>query len=206
MEVALDRVGKRFNREWIFREVTHLFTPDEPTVILGGNGSGKSTLLKLLAGYVRPSEGNLTYTNASTEVPTEHVFRYISYVAPYLNLYEDLRLEEALAFHFQFKSLRPGLTLDQLSERLYLENAGTKPIREFSSGMKQRVKLGLAIWSDTPLLFLDEPCSNLDQRGKDWYANLITEHSGNRTVIVCSNAQEEEYRFCRAQLEIERYK
>jgi ABC-type multidrug transport system ATPase subunit len=71
--------------------------------------------------------------------------------------------------------------------------------------MKQRLKLAQAIFSDTPLLLLDEPCTNLDKEGYGLYQNLIQENCTNKIVIICSN-EEAEIHFCNARIHINDYK
>jgi ABC-type multidrug transport system ATPase subunit len=86
-----------------------------------------------------------------------------------------------------------------------LENAVNKQIRNYSSGMRQRVKLAQSIFSDVPVVLLDEPCTNLDAAGIQLYHQLINEYCKNRMVIVSSN-DEVEYRFCNEKLNINDYK
>ena len=78
-------------------------------------------------------------------------------------------------------------------------------IKYFSSGMKQRLKLALAFCSDTPMLMLDEPTSNLDKQGVEWYLGLVQQFAAGRLTIICSN-QEHEYSFCTQHLDISDYK
>ncbi len=117
-----------------------------------------------------------------------------------------MTLSEMVKFHFSFKKLFSGFTEQQIIEVLELENAKNKQLRYFSSGMKQRVRLGLAILSDTPLLLLDEPTGNLDKKGVGWFRNLISDYSNERLLFICSNHQEQEYDFCRERLIMENYK
>jgi ABC-type multidrug transport system ATPase subunit len=83
-----------------------------------------------------------------------------------------------------------------------LEHARKKQLKNFSSGMRQRVKLTLAIASQTPLLFLDEPCANLDAVAKKWYGDLIRQFGNGRIIVVCSNSEKEEYFFCTRELNV----
>ena len=206
MEIRLENTGKRFNREWIFRGMSHSFQINNSYAVLGSNGSGKSTLLQMVCGFARPSEGEVFALVNNQRIEQDQIFRHISLATPYLGLYEDFYLNEILDFHFKFKPLKEGIDIHEIPELLQLGHALNRPIKQFSSGMKQRVRLGLAILSDTPFLFLDEPTSNLDQRGKDWYGNMVQAHSKDRMVMVCSNHQKEEIFFCQEQIEIEEYK
>ncbi|SNR31699.1 MULTISPECIES: ABC transporter ATP-binding protein [Hymenobacter] len=192
-------LSKRFAREWIFRNLTHAFHAGTATAILGPNGSGKSTLLNTLSGQLLPSEGTLTYAYQGKPVAVEEVPTYLAYAAPYLELIEELTLTELIQFHTRFKPLRPGLTPAALIELMYLEKSRHKLVRDFSSGMKQRLKLALALYAEAPLLLLDEPTTNLDRTGVDWYLEHVRATLAGRTVLVSSNVPEE-YDFCQEQL------
>src|SRR5437879_4212607 len=205
MQITLQNIGRRFNREWIFRNIDYTFTSGETYAILGPNGSGKSTLLQVLNGSLMPSAGNISYSLHDKSIEAEFVFNQLSLAAPYLELIEEFTLDEMTDFHFKFKPYRQGMNKEALINLLNLEGARHKLIRYFSSGMKQRLKLALAFCSDTPMLMLDEPTSNLDTQGVDWYLNLVQQYDADRLTIICSN-QQYEYSFCRYRLNISDYK
>ena len=205
MQIILEQIGRRFNREWIFKKIDYSFKSGESYAILGINGSGKSTLLQVISGSLTPSTGTLAYSLNHKEIAVEQVFQQLSIAAPYLELIEEFTLTEVLDFHFNFKSRLNNLTNKDLIELLNMESSKNKQLKYFSSGMKQRVKLVLAICADTPLLLLDEPTSNLDDQGIKWYKDLVAQFTSNKLVIVCSN-QAHEYEFCTHQLSITDYK
>lgn len=204
-KISLENIGRRFNREWIFREVNYTFGDHQAYAILGPNGSGKSTLLQILTGSLTPSAGKISYSFDGRSVDAELVYQQLSFAAPYQELIEEFTLDEMIDFHFQFKKYQPGLDKSMITGLLGLQSSRHKPIRYFSSGMKQRTKLALAFCADTPLLMLDEPTSNLDTQGIDWYLDLAGQFSANRLTIVCSN-QQHEYGFCSHLLNISSYK
>lgn len=218
MNIDLNKLGRRFNRDWIFRHVNYRIESGGRYAVLGPNGSGKSTFLQVLAGSLTPSEGTVTYTSGSAGSPgdngaavagstveVENVYRHLSLAAPYLELMEELTLSESIDFHFRFKNYLSGLDARHIVELLGFEKFTGREVRYFSSGMKQRLKLVLALCSDTPLLLLDEPTANLDQQGISWYHSLIERFAGRRTVIVCSN-QVHEYEFCPEHISMLDYK
>ncbi len=206
MEVRLENTGRKFNNEWIFRNINYTFESGSAYAVLGRNGSGKSTLLQVIAGNLLPSAGKVFYSWNGNVISEHHIFRHLALVAPYQELIEEFTLDEMLTFHFRFKSLSDGFTIRRIKDILSLGNVRRKPIRQFSSGMKQRVKLACALFSDAPLLLLDEPTNNLDQAGTDWYLNMVSEYSKSRTVIICSNLYQVESGFCKATISIEDYK
>ncbi|MBC3539922.1 ATP-binding cassette domain-containing protein [Rufibacter sediminis] len=200
MQIKLTSLGKRFNYEWIFRNLSYEFVSGKAYAVLGHNGSGKSTLLSILSGFQLPTEGSVSYSAAGKNIPVEELYRSLSLAAPYQDLLEEFTLEEMIQFHTRFKPLR-GISAQQLPDLLQLQAARHKLVRDFSSGMRQRLKLGLALYSDTPLLLLDEPTTNLDQAGVAWYLEHLARNRQNRLVIIGSNVLHE-YSFCDEQLPI----
>jgi ABC-type multidrug transport system ATPase subunit len=205
MTITLNNIGRRFNRDWIFRGIDYTFSSGRSYAILGPNGSGKSTLLQVLNASLSPSEGDISFTFQDKPVAADQVFNYLSLAAPYLELIEEFTLSEMVDFHFKFKKYKDGIDKKELIALLNLPKSENKLIRYFSSGMKQRLKLILAFCADTPLLMLDEPTSNLDTQGVDWYLSLVQQFATGRLTIVCSN-QEHEYGFCNERLSISDYK
>jgi ABC-2 type transport system ATP-binding protein len=205
MKIILEQAGKRFNYDWIFRRVTATFNEGERYAILGPNGSGKSTLLQVISGHIHHNEGSVSYSTPEKLLAPDQFFRYCAIAAPYLELVEEFTLAEALQFHLQFKHFIPAVKPKDAIAIVGLEKSMHKQIRYFSSGMKQRLKLALAIFSDVPVLLLDEPCTNLDAAGTQLYQQLINEYAGNRMIIVSSN-DEQEYFMCPHHISIQDYK
>lgn len=207
MKITLIDAGKRFNRDWIFRHLEYEFLPRQHYAIIGPNGSGKSTLLQVVAGAIAISEGSAAYVHypSGETIQPDHAYRYLSLSAPYLELVEEMTAAEFLQFHGSFKPFLPGLTTGAMLAEVGLGGAVDKQIRFFSSGMKQRLKLAQALFSDTAVLLLDEPCTNLDSEGISLYQRLIGEYGGHRLVVVSSN-DPQEYDFCRERINITKYK
>lgn len=195
MNIKLTNVGKRYNREWIFRNFSFQFAINTHYAITGPNGSGKSTLLQIIAGSTIYNEGTIVYHHFDKGIEPEKIFKKISYAAPYLDLVEEMTLAEFFNFHHKMKGWIPILNTKQIISLLGLEKSAHKQLRYFSSGMKQRVKLAQAIFSNVPAVLLDEPTANLDEEGIYLYHRLITEHCKKRLLIVSSN-DKQEYEFC----------
>jgi ABC-type multidrug transport system ATPase subunit len=205
IEIQLSGIAKKYQTEWVFRNVSFHISPGSKWAIKGGNGSGKSTLLNCIAGKTPITEGNLLYIHHGMSIPNEDFFKFLVIAAPYLELPEEFSLIELLQFHFKFKRPFLNMPLKTMVEEMYLDAHIHKPISQFSSGMKQRVKLGLCFFSDVPLILLDEPTSNLDELGKKWYEKMIEKYTTERTVIISSN-EEREYSFCDQIIPIEDFK
>jgi ABC-type multidrug transport system ATPase subunit len=201
MNIILKNVGRRFNKEWIFKNIDYTFNGEEKYAILGPNGAGKSTLIHILLGSLTPSEGEVSFGG----IKIEEIYKHISFAAPYLDLVEEFTLQETIDFHFQFKDYGNGMNAAAVLKLLGLEQSQDKALKHFSSGMKQRTKLALACCANTPILILDEPTSNLDEQGVRWYLELIEKFTSARMVIVGSN-QVHEYAFCQHKLNVNDYK
>jgi ABC-2 type transport system ATP-binding protein len=232
MKITLNDAGKRFNRDWIFRHLSYEFSSQHHYAITGPNGSGKSTLLQIIAGAIGISEGAVSYEQSAVEqpvaghpatgqltvgnpgpkhpavtaaIPPEKAYHYLSLAAPYLELIEEMTAMEFLQFHHSFKPFLPSHPIPNILSTVGLEAAARKQIRFFSSGMKQRMKLAQALFSDTPVILLDEPCTNLDAEGIALYQRLIREYGAGRLIIVSSNDRQE-YDFCEKVIDILEYK
>jgi ABC-type multidrug transport system ATPase subunit len=206
--VRLNNIGKRFNREWIFRRFTYQFQSGKSYAITGPNGSGKSTLLQVIAGALTHNEGSIEISNgqqATGNEQTGNFYQQISIAAPYLELIEEMTAREMLLFHAQFKPLSNVLSIEEILQTVGLQNAINKQIRYYSSGMKQRLKLVQAFFSNTPILLLDEPTTNLDTDGIALYHHLINNYTTNKLIIVSSN-DKQEYDFCEEVIGIGGYK
>lgn len=206
MTISLFDAGKRFNYDWIFRNLHYQFSTGHRYAIVGPNGSGKSTLLQTLAGYAWLSEGKLIATDRTgAAIPDEQIFKYMALTAPYLEVVEEMTLYEFLHFQSKFHPFLPGYTIQSIVEQIGLSAALNKQIRYFSSGMKQRVKLAQALFSAKPVILLDEPCNNLDADGIALYHRLLEETVAEKILVICSN-DEQEIRSCTERIDIRNYK
>ncbi len=188
--VAAKDLGKKYATEWIFRNFSCDFQIGKTYIIVGNNGSGKSTLLKTLVGMLSPSAGTIYYTRGKRLLPADYWFHYFSYAAPYLELIEELTLTESITFHTHFKPLT--IENKQLIEELQFSKTSLhKPIKYFSSGMKQKLKLALALFADVPLLCLDEPTANLDKQNLLWYQQKVVTQQSKKIICLASNLFEE---------------
>ena len=201
MQISLEQACKRFNKEWIFKNLNFQFEAGKHYALVGNNGSGKSTLLQIIAGYSGLTKGSIHWS----PFDAINIYEQISFAAPYLELVEEFTATEQFEFQAQFKPIQKDLSAEKILELIGLKNAAHKQIRYYSSGMKQRLKLALAIFSDCPILLLDEPCSNLDKEGYGLYDTLIKEYAMHKLIIVGSN-DPAEYHFCKEQVNLMDYK
>ncbi|MDB5228601.1 MAG: transporter ATP-binding protein [Bacteroidota bacterium] len=205
MTIQLENISKRFGFEWIFKQVNFQFETGKKYAVTGANGSGKSTLLKIISGGLVPTSGKVNYSLLHKRtVEEEQVAKEISFAAPYISLIEDFSLEELYQFHSSFKKMLVQ-SQDEFLSVSGLAAHRKKYIKNFSSGMKQRLKLSLSFLTDSQTLLLDEPTSNFDSKTIDWYFDLVQNYSAGRLLIIGSN-QEYEYNFCEEKIGMSDYK
>ena len=203
-ELIADGLGRRFGRHWVFQELSFAFRSGEPTAILGPNGAGKSTLLSVLAGWTSATAGSLCYSIDGQILAAENLYRHTSLAAPYLDLPDELTVAEAAAFQARLKPWRAGVTgAAEVVAQARLDGAlSHRRVRDLSSGLRQRLRLALALLSGARLVLLDEPTANLDRAGINWYQDLIAQTcTPERLVLVASNVAEE-YAFCTRSLNL----
>lgn len=158
-------VGHSFGNKWLFRNVEISVCDGDVLVLTGHNGSGKSTLLKCLAGLVRPLEGKMRLQGR------------IGYSALDMSLYGALTAAE----HVELAGGDPASILALVG----LEETGSKACKDFSSGMKARVKLAVALALKPAVLLLDEPTASLDESGRETVHRIVREFQG--AVILATN-------------------
>ncbi|MEO6287159.1 MAG: ABC transporter ATP-binding protein [Dyadobacter sp.] len=206
MRITVENIGKKFIREWIIRNASFELLAGQQYTFVGPNGSGKSTLLQLLTGIIPVTEGVIRYqNNEGKEIDEDRWYKHIVIAAPYLELIEEFTLRELIEFHSKFKPFKNGMSFSDFEDFVQLAHASGKTIRHFSSGMKQRVKLGLAFLSDVPIIFLDEPTTNLDVQGINWYLERVTNYTQNQLVLLGSNVKQE-YEFCENIISVSAFK
>lgn len=206
MEIRFDAVTKKFARQVIVKDASFRVSEGSKTAVTGHNGSGKSTLLKLIYRSTLPSGGSIHYRQSGEELAADKVPFRSTLTGPYSELIEELEAEEFLEFYQRFRAYKKGWNPQNILAYCYLDKEGAKPIKDFSSGMKQRLKLAHALFSESELVMLDEPTANLDRQGVEWYKKLVNDHLEGRTFIVASNSQKEETFNCEGEIRIEDFK
>ena len=187
VSILVQRLSKRFNREWIFKNLDFHFKSGNTYAIVGPNGSGKSTLLQILWGQMPQTSGAIHYKSEAGEIEMENIHRHVSIATPYMDLIDEFTLLEHLRFHFKLKKIRSDFSIDDLLQVMYLKEARDKFVGNFSSGMKQRLKLSLALYTQADIVFLDEPGTNLDHEAFEWYKTELQKLSPRSLIFIASN-------------------
>ena len=206
MRIEFQQVSKRFAYEWIFRNMDLNFQSGDSWGIVGPNGSGKSTFIRLLMGTLDPSVGSIQYRDIDGKsIHVNQVFNHFSFTAPYMDIPPNYTMDEIIKFHFSFRSPIEGLSPKSIISLSNLDKSKRKAIRQFSSGMKQRVKLALALCTDSDYVVLDEPTTNLDDSTKEWFHDLVKNQIQNRGLIIATN-EKDDLLLCEKQVKIIDYK
>ena len=183
---------KVFNRNTIFSDIHIELRETQSLAITGRNGSGKTTLLKILAGVSSATAGGVEFSLAGNPVDPIEWFRFLGFVSPYLQLYDEFTALENLDLARRLRALAvDDSRLQSLLERVGLWTRNDYPVRTFSSGMKQRLKYACALLHDPPVLLLDEPTANLDVDGKSMVQAIIREQRQRGLVIIATNEPDE---------------
>jgi ABC-type multidrug transport system ATPase subunit len=202
MEIEIDQLGKRFQHGWVFKNLSFHFNSNKIYGIAGRNGSGKSTFLKIISGLLSPSKGTVTYTNDGLHIKREAIYSKVSIAAPYTDLIEEYNLLEMIDFHARLKPSDQFIQVNEWIDMLEFPHSISRPLFQFSSGMKQRVKLGLALYSKADIILLDEPTSNLDEQTKTWFFNHLNKRKENKIILIASNEMED-FKYCAEMLSLQ---
>ena len=193
IKVDIAGTGKKFQGKWVFRGLDLQINPGKRQVIAGKNGSGKSTLLQLIAGFRTPSEGNIAWFLNDRQLRPDVIYSHVAMASPGLEPTEEFTFPELIAFHRRFKSFPEKFSIDRVIEIAGLSASRHKAIKYYSSGMRQRVKLAMAMLPSSGLVLLDEPCTNLDKESREWYRYILKHYTSGRTIVIASNHNSEEY-------------
>jgi ABC-type multidrug transport system ATPase subunit len=200
MEILVQNLSKKFRQEFIIRQFNFTFLSGNSYAITGPNGSGKSTLLQLIAQFTLPNEGKVEMLGVDPEL----VYSQLTYAAPYVELIEEYTLTEHLEILLKNNYLPASVNLDVLEDFIDLHPGKFKQIKNYSSGMRQKIKLGFALLSDRPVLLLDEPTTNFDEQAKNWFFNRL-EQQRHKLIIIASN-ESREIEFCQEKIAIQDFK
>jgi len=206
LRFGCENIEKKFINRLIFKSVNISLENGSALAITGCNGSGKSTLVKILANLLKETSGSLFFSVNDNLLAREKYYVHIGFVAPYLNLYDELTAFENINFFLKIKSFNTFSKdrVDFLLDKVNLIKRKNDFVKSFSSGMKQRLKYAFAISSEPEILILDEPRSNLDE----WGVNLaysIAEEQISRGILIIATNDKDDLSICNSRINIEDY-
>lgn len=200
INIDANSLAKRFGRHLLFRNLTFSVSTGDSFYITGANGAGKSTLLQILAGLQKPYSGEIVWKKNNVTINPEYYLKYSGFTGPQVNPYEMLTALENI--EFVTGTERDAEKINSLLQLFGIHRERNRLVKHYSSGMKQRLKIINAIINDPPVIFLDEPGSNLDSKGKDILYSTIEKIKPEKIVIIATN-EPDEIRLCSKGIELD---
>ena len=202
MNIEIKNIGKYFGERKIFSNINFEISSGSSVSITGPNGSGKTTLMRIISGLLNPTEGTVTYSNNGTNLKEREKFNHLGLVGPYLELYDDLTAMENLKFFSKMKRIKNDEDIiNGLLEKMNLGGHESDLVKNYSSGMKQRLKYVFALLGSPEILLLDEPTSNLDKEGTTTVYEIMENQKSNGILIIATN-DEADLKFGDSQIAI----
>jgi ABC-type multidrug transport system ATPase subunit len=185
-------LSQRFHHFYLFKEISFSVSSGKIWMIKGNNGAGKSTLLKILSGAMEACSGEVVFYKDEKQMDMHSTWKNISLVAPYQELPEELSLSELIDFQVKMSThhLEPG-AFSNLVSIFEMDSELQKPLAKYSTGMKQKAKIILAFGENRPIIFLDEPTSNLDPASFEKFWAIVSGMKNDKLIIVASNDEKE---------------
>ncbi len=190
--LILKNVRKNFGPLLVFDSISFELGIGDSLAITGKNGSGKSTLVKIIAGLLSQTSGEVIYHLNGKRIDKLDWFKYVGFVAPYLQIYDEFTGYENLEILAKLRGMKNYKTrVYDVLNRVNLFSRKDDLVRGYSSGMKQRLKYALALLHEPPLLILDEPTSNLDPEGVEMVWAIAEEQKRKGVLIIATNEPNE---------------
>lgn len=207
-EIKCENLSKSYSGRTIFKNLSFNISTSQSLTVTGSNGSGKSTLIKVIANLIHSSKGNISVKSDNMDVPRDKWFEKTGLLSPYLNLYDELTGFENLDFFYRLKAKDRSYSHDRIDHVLHKVNLYEKRnelLKNYSSGMKQKLKLAFSVLHEPEILLLDEPRSNLDKAGIDMIYEVSAEQKKKGILIIATN-DDDDKELCDSILSIEDYK
>jgi ABC-type multidrug transport system ATPase subunit len=191
IQIELDQISKRYGYQSILKNINLILLPSSKTGISGRNGSGKSTMLKIISSYLSPSSGKITYKAGDNLINRNQIALEIAFCAPYIQVTQEMSLKEVFSFQSKFIPFYNNIDYKSFLDIIEMKSPKDKEIKFFSSGMQQKVNLGLTILRQSKILLLDEPTSYLDVQAKAWFHKFLHANQNDRTIVIASNDKDD---------------
>lgn len=186
IELYAKDLTKKFDRKAIFENINFSLKRGSATAITGRNGSGKSTLIKIIANLLSETSGELNLFLGGEKQKKETLYKFLGFVSPYLNLYDEFTGYENLKLVSDIRGIGYE-NIDTVLKRVGLYPRRNDQLKIYSSGMKQRLKVAFSILHNPEVLLLDEPTSNLDLEGVGVIDDIANEYKKDRILIIATN-------------------
>ncbi len=197
MSIEVKNVTKKYGKQKALNNVSLTINTGEVVGFLGPNGAGKSTMMKIIAGYIPPTNGEVSIEGINLLDEKTDVRELIGYLPENNPLYLDMYVKEYLTFVAGVYKL-PNIKqkVNNMIEKTGLTLEQNKKIGALSKGFRQRVGLAQALIHDPKVLILDEPTSGLDPNQIVEIRNLISEIGKEKTILLSTHIMQEVEAIC----------
>ncbi|MEO8399120.1 MAG: ABC transporter ATP-binding protein [Ignavibacteriaceae bacterium] len=208
VEIICENLSKSFSGKQVFKDLSFKISNTQSLSVTGKNGSGKSTLIKILSNLILPSNGKILLQQNGMPLEKEKWFHKIGLLSPYINLYDELTGFENLNFFYKLKSSDEKNIPEKINfllQKTGLYDNRNELVRNYSSGMKQKLKIAFAIMKEPEILIMDEPRTNLDSTGLELIYEVSNKQKEKGILIIATN-EESDNNICDISINIEDYK
>ena len=189
MELSLDRLSKQYDSKIAVDSISATLTPGVYG-LLGANGAGKTTLMRMLCGILEPTSGEVLFNDHEITAMGATYRNMLGYLPQDFGYYPNYTAMEFMLYMAALKGIPRNIAVKRIKKLLTtvdLNHVASKRIKTFSGGMKQRVGIAQALLNNPKVLILDEPTAGLDPKERVRFRNLLSEHAGDKIVILSTH-------------------
>ena len=197
--VVLDHLTKRFDSFTAVDAISLAVPKGQIFGFLGPNGAGKSTTIRMLCGILAPTSGSGSVAGFAIATQPERIKENIGYMSQRFSLYEDLTVEENIAFYggvYRIPAQRLKDRAEWVIRMAGLTERRTSLAGELSGGWRQRLALGCAILHEPAIVFLDEPTSGVDPLSRRTFWELIRTLAASGVTVFVTTHYMDEAEYC----------
>ena len=197
--IEVNNLNKKYKNTLAVKNLNFKINKGQIIGLLGPNGCGKSTTIGMLLGLIKPNSGSVIINGLNMEKNRTKLLQKMNFISPYIELPKKLTIEENLKVYGKMYGVKNlDVKIDELTEKLNINDLKKRKTGELSSGQKNRISLAKALINDPDILLLDEPTASLDPDVGDYVRGIIESYSSNKkkTILIASHNMNEVERLC----------
>ena len=187
--LSVDGLYKKYGKNLVVNNASFQLEKGKIYGFIGQNGAGKTTIIRMLAGYARPSSGNISIFGNGTAKGLSDGRKKIGFIVENPALYKNMNAYENMDIQKKLYGIKNDRLTDELLALVGLANVGKRKVKNFSLGMRQRLAIAMALVNNPEILVLDEPINGLDPMGIVEIRELLQKLNRERqiTIIISSH-------------------